>query len=347
MKQLVKMVAIATAALSLLTACDPPIPQSILVARAEAQVECGDPGEVSFYSDYGFADLGGTWIEMLAAACPEIQVSQSEAAEGSDLVLSALAAPCEPTAQAPAAFDAAAIVFYLDEAFAINLSAEAIQGIFSGAITNWSDPLLAKDNPEIAFPDLEIVVEARSQESAIAAMERWSAALTGSEVGFSLLEPVTDAIYSDLFFEFMPGTIGMIPLSDALAAGATPANIVSTDGVIIVPEQQTIYSASTMFGFEAFDTLVTANFDSAIEPHPSPGTSEVAVPYEALYPVSLAICGEDNLTKRAVARYVVRLDAQGVVATSSLVGLDENLRVASAVTLGAGLPQPDLTDLSE
>jgi hypothetical protein len=347
MKQLVKISAIALAALSLLTACDPPIPQSILVARAEAQVECGDPGEISIYSDYGFADLGATWIEMIGAACPDITISQAESVEDGDLVLSSLAAPCEPTAQAPVAFDAAAIVFYLDEAFAINLSAEAVQGIFSGGITNWSDPALSNDNPEIAFPDLEITVEARSQEFAIAAMERWSAAMTGSEVDFNLLQPVTDTIYSDMFFEFMPGTIGLIPMSDALTAGATPSNIVIADGTAVVPEQQSIYSASTMFGFDALDSLVSASFDGSVKPRPSPGTTEVAVPYEALYPINLAICGEDSLTKRAVARYVVRLDSQGVVATSSLVAVGEDLRVASAIALGAGLPQPDLTDLSE
>lgn len=347
MKQLLKISAIATAALSLLTACDPPIPQSILVARAEEQVQCGEPGELSIYSDYGFADLGSTWIEMLSAACPELTINQAEFSDTADLVMSSTAAPCEPVAQAPVAFDSAAIVFYLDEAFAINLSAEAVQGIFSGAITNWSDPLLAKDNPEIAFPDLEITVESRSHQSAIEAMERWTADMSGQEVAFGLLEPALDVIFSDLTFEFLPGTIAMIPMSDALAAGATPANIVKSDGVIVVPEQQSIYAASTMFGFDSMDTVVSAQFDPGIEPHPSPGTSEVAIPYEALYPINLAICGEDNLSKRAVARYVVRLDAQGVVATSSVVGLDEDLRVASATVLGVGLPQPDLTDLSE
>jgi phosphate transport system substrate-binding protein len=347
MSKNLRFAALSVVVLSTLTACDPPIPQSILVARAEQEVQCGEPGEVSIYADYGFADLGTTWTEMLSSACPEIATSASEAASAADLVVSSLAAPCEPIASAPVAFDAAAIVFYLDEAFALNLSSATIQGIFSGVITNWSDKAIAADNPEVAFPDLEITVQPESHPAAIEAMQRWTAQLTGQEVAFTKVAPAADVVLSDLYFEFMPGTIALIPMSDALIAGATPANVVKGDGSIVVPEQQTLYSASTMFGFTEEDAKVTATFDQNIEPHPSPGTSEVAVPYEAMYPINLNICGEDNLTKRAVARYVVRLDAQGVVATSSVFGVDENLRVASATVLGTGLPQPDMTDLSE
>lgn len=79
---------------------------------------------------------------------------------------------------------------------------------------------------------------------------------------------------------------------------------------------------------------------------PSPGTSEAALPYKALVPVTLTICGEDSLAARAVARYTVRLDSQGLIATSALVALEEKVRVASAGILGTGLPIPEVPEVS-
>ena len=47
----------------------------------------------------------------------------------------------------------------------LNLSAEAIAGIFLGTIKNWNDPAIAKANPGVKFPSKEIVVAHRSDGS--------------------------------------------------------------------------------------------------------------------------------------------------------------------------------------
>lgn len=330
-----------------LTACDPPVPESLLVAQAEQQIQCGEPGSLNVFVDSGFADIGYTWAAIAAENCTELLAEVVESSEGADVIISASAPQCEPLATAPVAYDAATLVFYLDEAFVINLSAPAIQGIFSGEITNWSDELIAKENPEIEFPDLEIIVQSESIQPAISAMESWTANLTGEQVAFSLLQDDRNALFGDLSFEFEAGTIALIPKSDALSAGLTPINIALEDGTFVVSDQQSIYAAGTKFGFTSEETSVIATYDQNLRAQASPGTTEIAVPYEALYPVNLTICGEDSLTKRAFARYVVRLDAQGVVATTSLLAVNEEIRIASATLLGKGLPLPEVVEIGE
>lgn len=347
MRRPIVLALMAIAASLTLTACDPPIPQSLLVAQAEQQVQCGEPGPVNVFVDYSFVDLGYTWAEIAMENCPELEVNVVEASDEADIIISASPAQCEPLAIAPVAFDASSIVFYLDEAFALNLSPAAIQGIFSGSITNWSDEAIAKDNPDVELPDLEIVVLESSLQQTISAMENWTAQLTGETVAFSLLSDDQSAYFSDLAFEFEAGTIGLIPKSDSLVAGMTPINLALEDGSFIVSEQQSIFAGGTKFGFSSQENQVIATYDPELQPQPSPGTSEVAVPYEAVYPVSLTICGEDNLTKRAFARYTVRLDAQGVVATTSLLAMGEDLRIASASLLGVGLPVPEIVEIEE
>jgi phosphate transport system substrate-binding protein len=337
---------VATASLFTLTACDPPIPQSLLVEQAEQIVQCGEAGEVSIYLDPGFADLAYTWNEPLVAACPELSMFPADSAADAQIVASIFPTSCEAIASAPVAYDAAAIVFYLEEAFSINLSGEAIQGIFTGEITNWSDPLIAQSNPEVVFPDLEISVVPNSSALLIEAMERWTQELSGEGSSFSLLREDSEALFSDLIFELPAGGIGLFPLSEATIAGATVANIETPDGILL-PDQQSIYAGSTMFSTETNGQIITTKFETQATPLPSPGTSDAALPYKALVPVTLTICNEDSLAVRAVSRFAVRLDAQGLIATSALVGLEEKVRVTSAAVLGTGLPVPEVPEVSE
>jgi phosphate transport system substrate-binding protein len=47
----------------------------------------------------------------------------------------------------------------------LKLSREAYSGIFLGKVTNWNDPLIAKDNPGVKLPDMPISVAYRSDGS--------------------------------------------------------------------------------------------------------------------------------------------------------------------------------------
>jgi len=343
MNRKLALLALSVGVLTTLTACDPPIPQSLLVAQAELEVQCGEPGEVSIYMDSGYADLSYTWQEMLATSCPDLVFTPVEDSSEADLVVSGLRPSCEAVANAPLGYDSAAVIFYLDEAFSLNLTGEVIAGIFSGEITNWNDPIIAEQNPEVDLPDLEIAVVPTSATAVINSMQNWTEEMSGAATEFVLLADDPEALFADVAAELEAGSIGLIPLSDALIAGATIANIVNQEGEVILPDQQSLYSGSTMFGFESFDQSVIALFDENKAPHASPGSSTVAKPYKAMFPIDVYLCGEDSLTLRAAARFLVRLDAQGVIATSSIFALDEDVRVAAAAVLGSGLPVPEFT----
>lgn len=58
-----------------------------------------------------------------------------------------------------------AVIFNLDGISTLNLSPEVIAGIFSGEITNWQDPQIARDNPRAALPNLPITAVHRSDKS--------------------------------------------------------------------------------------------------------------------------------------------------------------------------------------
>jgi hypothetical protein len=131
-------------------------------------------------------------------------------------------------------------------------------------------------------------------------------------------------------------------MSDVLLNGLVPANIVLPSGEVLVPEQASFFAGASQFDFEQSENAVVATMNFDKEPLPFPGTTEIATPYQATFPIDVTICGEDTLLKRAVARYIVRLDAQGIVATSTVTALPEDMRVAAASVLGKGLPVPEI-----
>lgn len=310
------------------------------MAQAEQDVACGS-GDVSLLLEPAYADLGYSWAESALAACPELVISEASDPESATLIASAEPVTvCEPIAKAPLAIDSAAVVFYLDEAFSLNLSPEVIAGIFDGSITEWTDPAITKLNTEIEFLEQPINVVTDAPASAISAMANWINTDAGLSTSLSLLTPAVDVYWSDVIMNLEPGSIALVPGSEALVNGAVPANIVLANGQTVLLDQGSLFGAASQFAFEQFDNEVIATYDITAEVSAFAGSSDAVEAYRAVYPIYLNMCGEDDLTVRAAARYLVRLDAQGLIATSTLVALPEAIRIASAITLGMGLPQP-------
>jgi hypothetical protein len=80
--------------------------------------------------------------------------------------------------------------------------------------------------------------------------------------------------------------------------------------------------------------------DPAIEPTPEQGTFEALAPYQAVYPVSLALCGSDNTLIRTAARFLLRQDSQGVIASATMLPLPEAARIEAIQIVVVGLPVP-------
>ena len=65
----------------------------------------------------------------------------------------------------PEMIGAISIAYNIEGVKGLNLSEEALCGMFLGTITNWSDGVIAKDNPNAELPDAEIVTVHRSDGS--------------------------------------------------------------------------------------------------------------------------------------------------------------------------------------
>lgn len=58
-----------------------------------------------------------------------------------------------------------AVAYNLPDIDTLNLSPQALGGIFAGTITNWNDDAIAQDNPDVELPDLNINPVHRSDDS--------------------------------------------------------------------------------------------------------------------------------------------------------------------------------------
>lgn len=71
----------------------------------------------------------------------------------------------EAAIEVPAYISPIAVAFNVEDIDALNLSAETIADIFTGAITSWDDEAIAADNPDVELPALDISVIHRSDDS--------------------------------------------------------------------------------------------------------------------------------------------------------------------------------------
>jgi phosphate transport system substrate-binding protein len=67
--------------------------------------------------------------------------------------------------EVPAYVSPIAVIYNLEGVESLQLSAETLAGIFSQKITSWSDPAIAKENPDVELPDTRITPVNRSDES--------------------------------------------------------------------------------------------------------------------------------------------------------------------------------------
>jgi hypothetical protein len=68
------------------------------------------------------------------------------------------------------------------------------------------------------------------------------------------------------------------------------------------------------------------------------GAVEALAPYAPIFGIKMGLCGEDTVDLRNTARYLLRLDAQGVIATGVSSPLPETIRIAAAALIDAGNP---------
>jgi len=150
----------------------------------------------------------------------------------------------------------------------LKLSRDAYAGIFLGTVKSWSDPLIAKENPEVKLPNLPITVVARSDGSGTTAV--FTAHLSEvsadfkTEVGSgkSVTWPVgiagkgNDGVTA--LIKNTPGAIGYIEFGYAVHNKLTTASLQNKAGKFIAPTLEsgaaTLASVELPENFRAFIT---------------------------------------------------------------------------------------------
>jgi phosphate transport system substrate-binding protein len=345
-RKTVSATAIAIALSLSLTACDPPMPENLRIAQAELEVQC-ETGDVSLSLPEALTDIGFNWSDSLAVGCSDMTITTTDEFDiDANLVVgesSLIAARCEVFEQVPVALDAAVLVVNIPDIFEVFLDPTQIIGIFNGSITNWSDPALVANNEGYAFPDLPIVLPTQATVSAKKALSDWIGRLAGEPLaleGIADAEGITDI---ELSMPVEEGAIVIASYSAATYMASTIAAILTTTGdfeSLIYADNGSITSAGTQLVATTGANGLELVLDPAIEPTPEEGTFEALVPYQAIYPVSLALCGQDNTLVRTAARYLLRQDSQGVIASGTMLPLPEAVRIEAIKLVVVGLPVP-------
>lgn len=167
-----------------------------------------------------------------AAMKPEENADAQERCSGSD------------TVNLPAYVVAIAVVFNLEGIDSLNLTPEAIAGIFNQQITRWDDEAIAEANPGLDLPDMAITPVTRSDDSGTTQNFTAYLAATGGEAwphepsGQWPITPAEAAQGNSGIadtVESAPGTVGYVEVSHV--HGMSTASVgVGEDFVEISPE---------------------------------------------------------------------------------------------------------------
>jgi hypothetical protein len=358
MKKMKKIQVVTGMALvaSLLTACDPPMPPELLAQIAEKTYTCIE-GNVNVAADVSNSAVVDTLAESLATACvdtlPAMTMTNSGDLATADIQISTASnSECKAFASVPYGFDAGVVAYNVEGTDSLNLGYKTLAKVLNGEITNWADPVIAKENPDLTLPDLPIVVRAEADGSALGALATalsfQGAKLDSSKFsGINVFDGTTPK-------ELSPGEIAIIPNSVAVTNGLVSIGLNSGkkdpetgERLFALPSEESLYAAGTQLVAKTNGSTLTVSVDPKVEAKPMFEGEKAAVPYQAIFPLTMNLCGEDNLLKRAAAAFMLRLDSQGALGYLNISQLPETVRYSAVGLVRKGLPIPKVTKKSE
>lgn len=336
-----------------LSGCTPPMPPEVLAALAEQTYTC-ESGSGTLALPQAVSDLGPMWQDSLLAACTDMSLDLASEGQTADLELSAtgdFSSECKPYATVPYALDAAVLAANMPELGELFLTPQLAEQILSGEITSWDDPKLVEVNPDYELPALPITVVENTQKNTLEAFTTWMTRLGGHEFKHTLIKagkPVTEADASGL----AEGSVSLMPYSQSSQAMLLNATILTNgdNPDFAVPAgMESIASAGTQFSAKQANGSVTATLKPDSKPIAPDGLDVAPLPYQATYISYIALCGEDTLVKRALARFLLRQDSQGMLGASNMLNIAESVRVIAldAVSKGLTLPSVDPADFEQ
>lgn len=345
-----KIAMVATLAIGLLTGCNPPMPPEALAALAEAYFTC-EAGEVSSAFSSDVSDGSEYLAENLAMNCPGMVMSFTDP-ESAQLVASSIPSvgpETAPYAVVPYAVESGVFAITSSMGATAVFSPKTIQGLLDGSITNWSDPSILLDNGGTAPLEGPITLFTKTQKEALKSLEIWYEHYTGKALSsnFDIAKDVSLADYQDLpegSVAFMPGGVFTQLSNAAMVTPMAVSLLVDPEKFPggAVPDFISIQSGSSQWEITKSATGISVALNFEAKALPPVGFDEAPAPYQIIYPVNISLFGEDNLTARATARYLLRQDSQGSL--SLVAGLPVAVRAQSLSFISKGLPEPVATE---
>jgi phosphate transport system substrate-binding protein len=231
----------------------------------------------------------------------------------------------------------------------IQLSSEAIAGIFLGKITSWRDPLLVKDNPGVTLPNTKIVVSHRTDGSGTtnafttylsAVSPEWQQKIgQGNSVDWPVgmggkgSEGVTGQVRQT------PGAIGYVELTFAQQNKLPVASIKNLAGKYILPD-----TSSTTAAIAAFTEQLSKDPRTPIVN--APASAPDAYPISTLTFLIIPKDGPDVAKRTALRNFVqyIITDGQAAAATLNYAPLPDGVKTYDRQQLqqmtAAGQPIP-------
>jgi hypothetical protein len=326
------------------------MPDSLIVELAERTVVCPE-SSVDLVATESVLDVSSFWNDSMANACELSFNIVEETASGIEIT-DHEGFKCEPFLTVPVAIDAAVITFMVGENYELTFDAPTLAGIFSGKITNWSDPAIAALNEFGVFEDQEIIISPTALGPARDAMEFWLETETGEDLDLSFIADSSE-LESEAIYALSDGELRITGFSSTLTTGYPLANIATIPGdlaSVVVPDARLIQTAGTQVDLVKDVDAQTVDFvyNRDNEVQPLLGAVDALAPYAPIYGIKMGLCGEDTVDLRNTARYLLRLDAQGVIATGVSSPLPEHIRIASAALIDSGNPSLKLeTEVTE
>jgi phosphate transport system substrate-binding protein len=203
----------------------------------------------------------------------------------------------------------------------LQLSAEALAGIFLGKITSWQDPLLKQDNPGVTLPNTKIVVVHRAESSGTtAAFTTYLAAVSPdwaqqvgkgtavkwpTGIGAKGSEGVTGQVKQ------FPGSISYVELTYATQNNLPVAAIKNQGGRYVLPS-----TASTTAAIAAFtDELAKDDRTPIANP---PAAAPDAYPISTLTFLIIPKDGKDAAKRAALKQFITYVVTDGQAAAGGL-----------------------------
>jgi len=175
-----------------------------------------------------------------------------------------------PAVTVPVSLNAVAVAYNLPGVpSGLNLTPQALLGIYTGSITSWSSPAIADANPTIALSGLP-AIEPYYESAVTSSNEVFSSFLSSSSPqwaatvgsGATVHWPVGTAVTSDATMltsvEAVSGAIGYVEVYGAPPSGLTWANVEDAAGTFASPTDLDTWIAADSLGSSA--AVATGNW---------------------------------------------------------------------------------------